>query len=228
MTAALKDCLGIVASYAFVCALIAVSTLLVRRGALKPAEARKVIHIGVSHWWLLAMFMIDDPWVASIGPFSFIFINALALRFRLLPVMDRDAGARNWGTVYFPISILVLVNLCWRQVLPLWVGAIAVLVLGWGDGCAALVGGRVRGPGMRIWRARKTLEGSAAMLAASFAVILVLTLLFNPRFSGLLSAAGAAILVAAAVTVVELVTPLGIDNLTIPLACAALYQGFFA
>jgi phytol kinase len=221
------NALGIAASYAFVFGLIAGASSLVSRGTLTPVVARKVIHIGVSHWWLIAMLMIDDPWVASAGPFSFIIINALALRFRFLPVMDREADARNWGTVYFPFSLLVLVNLCWRQVMPLWVGAIAVLVLGWGDGLAAVIGDRSRGPRMRIWGGRKTLAGSAAMLAASFAVTLLLTLLFNPRFPALLPAAGLSLAVAACATVVELLTPIGIDNISIPFACAALYRGLF-
>jgi phytol kinase len=222
------DVLGIVASYVFVLSVLAVSAGLVRRNVMTALSARKVIHIGVSHWWLLAMATIDDPWVASVGPFTFIFINALALRFRFLPAMDRDADARNLGTVYFPFSLLVLVNLCWRHVVPVWVGATAVLVLGWGDGLAALVGGRSRGPGLQIWGGRKTLAGSAAMLGASFVVVLVLTLVFNPRFPTMTAAAGVAAVVAAGVTLVEAVTPLGIDNLTIPIACVALYEGLFA
>ena len=222
------DVLGIVASYVFVLAVLAMSTVLLRGNVLTRLSARKVVHICVAHWWLLAMVMIDDPWVASVGPFTFIFVNALALRFRFLPVMDREADARNWGTVYFPFSLLILVNLCWRHVVPTWVGAIAVLVLGWGDGLAALVGGRSRGPGLQIWGGRKTLAGSTAMLAASFVVVLVLTLLFNPRFPTMSAAAGVAAVVAAAVTLVEALTPLGIDNLTIPTACVALYLGLFA
>jgi phytol kinase len=228
MPSALLNGLGIAASYAFVSAVIAATTLLVRREVLTPLAARKVIHISVAHWWLLAMAMIDDPWVASVGPLSFIFINALALRFRFLPVMDREGEERNLGTVYFPFSLLVLVNLCWRQVIPVWVGAIAVLVLGWGDGLAALVGGRSRARGFRIWGGRKTPAGSAAMLAASFVVVLILTLAFNPRFPTLLPAVGVSIAVAAGATLVEALTPLGIDNITIPIACVALYQGLFA
>ena len=91
--------------------------------------------------------------MASAGPASFIVINALALRFRLLPAMDEGADRRNLGTVYFPISLLVLVNLCWRGVMPVWVGGVAVLVLGWGDGLAALVGEGNGAPGISIWGA---------------------------------------------------------------------------
>jgi phytol kinase len=224
MPAALRDALGVLLSYVFVFGAIGIATLLMRRGSLSASVTRKVIHISVSHWWLIAMFMIDDPWVASIGPASFIVINALALRFKLLPAMGKGASTRNWGTVYFPVSLLVLVNLCWRGVLPLWVGAIASLVLGWGDGLAALVGERSSRGGLPQ---RKSVAGTAAMFAASFIVVLVLTLVFNQRFGTPLRALGAAAATAAAATVVELVTPLGIDNITVPLATAALYAGCF-
>jgi phytol kinase len=227
MPGAVKAALGIAASYAFVFGVIGIATLFLRKGVLPPSAARKVIHIGVAHWWLIAMATMDDPWVASVGPASFIVMNTLAIRFRLLPAMDQGADARNWGTVYFPISLLALVNLCWRGVMPVWVGGLAVLVLGWGDGLAALVGEGNGGRGMRLWGGRKSAAGTAVMFGASFAVTLTFTLIFNRRFGALLPAAGVAAAVAAAASVVELFTPLGINNITVPLLTAAFYAGAF-
>jgi phytol kinase len=223
----MMNALGLAASYVFVFGFIGAATLLMRRDALRAATARKVIHIGVAHWWLIAMAMMSDPWVASVGPASFIVINALALRFKLLPAMDEGADRRNLGTVYFPMALLVLVNLCWRGVMPPWVGGIAVLVLGWGDGLAALVGEANGAPGARIWGGRKSAAGTILMFAASFSVTLVFTLLFNARYAALVPAVGVSTIVAAAATLVELFTPFGIDNLTVPLAVAALYAGVF-
>jgi phytol kinase len=227
MSPAALDALGLVASYAFVFGFIGMATFLMRRHILRASAARKVIHIGVAHWWLIALATMSDPWVASVGPASFIAINALALRFRLLPAMDEGADRRNLGTVYFPISLLVLVNLCWRGVMPPWVGGIAVLVLGWGDGLAALVGEGNGAPGVRIWGGRKSAAGTLLMFSASFAVTLIFTLIFNGRYGALLPAIGVSTVIATAATFVELFTPLGIDNLTVPLAVAALYAGVF-
>ena len=227
MSAALRDAVGIAASYVFVFGFIGIATILMRRGVFAPAVTRKVIHIGVAHWWLIAMALMDDPWVASVGPASFIVINALAIRFRFLPAMDEGAQARNWGTVYFPVSLLVLVNLCWRAVLPAWIGGLAVLVLGWGDGLAAIVGDRrtIR----RLWPgSKKSIAGTAVMFGVSLAVTLVFTLVFNPRFSAPGTALGVSALTALAATVVEVVTPLGIDNITVPLATALVYAGLFS
>jgi phytol kinase len=221
------DALGLAASYVFVFGFIGLATLLMQRKLLRATAARKIIHIGVSHWWLIAMATMNDPWVASVGPASFIAINALALRLRLLPAMDEGADQRNLGTVYFPISLLALVNLCWRGVMPVWVGGIAVLVLGWGDGLAALVGEGNGAPGVRIWGGRKSAAGTILMFSASFAIVLVFTLVFNTRNGAFLPAVGVSTIIAAAATAVELFTPLGLDNLTVPLAVAALYAGVF-
>jgi phytol kinase len=227
MSPVLLDAIGIVVSYVFVFGLIGIATLLMKRGRLAPSMTRKIIHIGVAHWWLIAMATMNDPWVASVGPASFIIINAAALRLRLLPAMDEGAGSRNWGTVYFPISLLILVNVCWRGIAPPWVGGIAILVLGWGDGLAAVFGEMSTARGMRVWGGRKSVAGTAVMFGASFLVTIVFTMAFNARYSSPLPAAGVAALTAAAATAVELLTPLGVDNITVPLAVAALYAGVF-
>jgi dolichol kinase len=65
------------------------------------------------------------------------------------------------------------------------------------------------------------------MFAASFIVTLAFTLIFNSRHGALLPAIGVSSVIATAATVVELFTPFGIDNLTVPLAAAALYAGVF-
>ena len=250
MPAALKDILGIVASYVFVFGFIGIATILMRRGVLAPSVTRKVIHIGVAHWWLIAMALMDDPWVASVGPASFIVINALAIRFVFCRPWTRGRMRATGEPYTFPVSLLVLVNLCWRGVIPVWVGGLAVLVLGWGDGLAAIVGERrgkalrrdeIRGaPRRKIhgvprrgridgipWRG-KTVAGTAAMFGASFAVSLCFTLVFNSRFGAPAAALAVSALTAAAATIVEVLTPLGIDNITVPLATALLYGGVFA
>lgn len=173
------------------------------------------------------MALFEDPWIASIGPASFIAINALDARLRLLPALSGGVDVRNLGTIWFPVSLLVLVNLCWRGLMPPWVGGIGVLVMGWGDGLAAVVGDAAPGPGVRIWAGRKTFAGSAAMFVASFAVVLVFTLLFNPRPAGLLPAVGVSAATAAAATAVEALTPLGLDNITVPLVTSVFYAGVF-
>jgi phytol kinase len=224
----MRNLTGLLVSYAYVFGLMGLATLLMRRRVLPAQSARKLIHIGAAHWWLIAMLTMDSPLIASIGPASFIIINALTIRLRLLPAMDAAAGKGNLGTVWFPVSLLVLVNLCWRGVMPTWVGGIGVLIMGWGDGLASVVGERAGRGEIRIWGGRKSIAGTAVMFGASLAVTLAFRLAAGgPAARHFPPSLGAAACTAALATAVEVLTPLGIDNLTVPLAASLFYFGVF-
>ncbi|MDX9959540.1 MAG: hypothetical protein RBT68_13955, partial [Spirochaetia bacterium] len=70
---------GLAASYAGIFSAITVAGILLRRGLVTPASSRKLVHITVSHWWLLMMATMDLFWVAVIGPVSFIILNLISL-----------------------------------------------------------------------------------------------------------------------------------------------------
>lgn len=202
--------LGIVVSFGFVFAWIGIAQALLRRGRLSPGVTRKVIHIGVAHWWLLAMVFFDQWEYAIVGPVAFIFINLASYLLRLFPAMEHEERRRNLGTVYFPMALLVCVLATWAGPVPVWMGGAGILVLGWGDGLASLVG-EARGSRRRLFGGSKTLAGSLTMLVASAVVVYAFMLAAGePRP---LVALGTAL----AASVVELVTPFGLDNLTVPL-----------
>jgi phytol kinase len=214
--------IGVVVSFAFVFALIGTATLLRSRSVVDAGLARKIIHVGVSHWWIIAMAMIDDPLIASIGPATFIVVNYLSLRLRLFPAMDEAGAGNKWGTVYFPISLLILTLICFSGRMPLYVGGIAMLVLGYGDGLAALVGERAPAlVKLQVFGGSKSLSGSLAMLAASTVVAAVFLALFHPAAGNPVFVVGAAFAIAALASVTEVLTPLGLDNLSVPLVTAA-------
>ncbi|MDA3950820.1 MAG: hypothetical protein PF508_16560, partial [Spirochaeta sp.] len=63
---------GLALSYLFIFTVIGAAQVLLRRKIVGPAVTRKIVHIGVAHWWLIAMLTITDLAVALIGPVSFI------------------------------------------------------------------------------------------------------------------------------------------------------------
>lgn len=214
--------IGVVVSFAFVFALIGIATLLRSRNVVDASLARKIIHIGVSHWWLIAMAMMDHPLIAAIGPATFIAVNYLSLRLDLFPAMEEAGAGNKWGTVYFPISLLILTLICFSGAMPLYVGGIAILVLGYGDGLAALVGERAPAlVKLRVFGGSKSLSGSLAMLAASTVVAAAFLSLFHPDAGNVPFVLGAAVAIAVVATVTEALTPLGLDNLSVPLVTAA-------
>ena len=222
---------GLAASVLFVFGVIGAANACMKGGIFVAATARKAIHIALAHWWLIAMALFDDPWAASAGPAASLLAAAVIPGMRILPPGSSSLGRRqrrDTGTMLYSASLLVLVNVCWRGVLPVWVGAIGVLIMGWGDGLAGLIGARPGAAGVRIWGQRKTVRGTVVMFLASFAVTLILTLLFNHRASGAVPAAVISVSTAAAATGLELFTPLGLDNLTVSVGTAFLYAGAFA
>ncbi len=209
---------GILVSFAYVFGFIAVAQFLLRAGKLSPSVTRKIVHIGVAHWWILAMVFFDRWQFAIVGPAAFIVINLVSFVVRLFPAMEHEERSRNLGTVYFPIALLICVLLTWGGPLPIWMGGLAILVLGWGDGLASLVGEAQRTGRIVVFGNPKSIAGSGAMFAASAVVALVFMVLFAAPASGLLGSTVLTVLsVALVATLAELVTPFGLDNLTVPI-----------
>ncbi len=211
---------GILVSFSYVFGFIGIAQILLRAERLSPSVTRKIVHIGVAHWWILAMIFFDRWHFAVVGPAAFIVINLASYLLRLFPAMEHEERGRNLGTVYFPVALLICVLLTWGGPIPIWMGGLAMLVLGWGDGLASLVGEIQKNGRIRVFGNSKSIAGSCAMFAASAVVALVFTLLFAAPSSGLLlgSTVVTVLAVALVATVVELVTPLGLDNLTVPIA----------
>ena len=218
---------GVIVSFAFVFGILGIAGQLLKRELVSSGVSRKIVHIGVAHWWLLAMYFFDEWPFAVAVPAVFVAINLASYLFRLLPAMEHEVRSRNLGTVYFPISLVVLALWCWYGSMPAWVGGMGILILGYGDGFAALFGENFGKRSVSVFGNSKSLVGTVAMFVASLAVVFVFVMIWGPT-----SQRGAVFLsvvvTAAVATVIEFFTPFGIDNLTIPIVSAGLYLVVFA
>jgi len=213
-----KNVTGFILSYVLVFVVIAVATLLIRLKLISGDTARKLVHIGVSNWWILAMCFFDNPWYPCAGALSFIIINYISYRKHLFTAMEAAQHRDNLGTVYFPVSLLVLSYACFSGIMPLHAGAAGVLIMGYGDGFAALAGTHLGRHEYRIFGNIKSIEGSAVMFAVSFLVVYIIMSLYHPE-SRLAASAAIAALAAA----VEGFTPYGLDNITVPIISSFCY-----
>lgn len=186
---------GLAISYGFIFAVIGVAQALLHSGMLGAATTRKVVHIGVAHWWVIAMLFIDDLLVALIGPVSFILINWYSYRTHVFAAMEHSEPRKNLGTVYFPVALTALVALTWSGIFPRWYGLVAILVLGWGDGSASLVGERIarfsRKGRFVVPGGTKSVAGTAAMFLVSGAAAAVVIWLFSGPLAEAAVAGGA-------------------------------------
>ena len=209
---------GIIVSFIFVALIIGASSLLRSCGVISGEGSRKLIHIGVCNWWLIAMMFFNKPIYAAFVPAVFIAVNYLSYKKQLIKAMERNSGTKDLGTVYYAISLFILALITFREGGKPFVGALGILVMGYGDGLAALVGEKLGKRPFGPERNHKTLEGTLAMFLASFLVIFIVVSAyssFNPFIIGFVLAVYA--------TIAELYTPNGFDNLTVPLGTSILY-----
>jgi dolichol kinase len=102
--------------------------------------------------------------------------------------------------------------------------AMGILAMSYGDGLASLIGIKYGKRKYCVFKDTKSYVGSIAMFICTF-LFLVIALLFyavpvTPRVTAyLLCMAGVA-------TVVESVTPLGLDNISVPFVVALMYWFF--
>lgn len=212
----MTDLVYVAISFGFVFFVIMVSTVLQNRKILDDEGARKFVHIGVSHWWFF-VFLFENIGFAIIAPIAFILLNYLSYRQNIFKAIERS-GKGNLGTVYFPISLLLLVIftfLVGEAKTYQYLGALAMLILGYGDGLAAVIGKKF---GKTILIKGKSVEGSLVMFLASAFVTAFVLIIYTPSIAlpGLFLA-----LIPFIATVIEMFTPKGFDNLTVPLGVLA-------
>ncbi len=225
-----QDWIGLGLSYAYASGLLVFAEV-VRRWRGYPQDfTRKLVHIGAG-MWVFGVLALFDTWQIGVIPFAtFIGINYILWRYKLLESMD--APDSSPGTVYFALSITILFLLLWRKGQPGDLGHIAAagaMAMTWGDALAALVGRRLGRRRYTVLGSTRSWEGSATMFAVSLLAIWPTLLLVpgsplaptaEPLSAG--AAFTAALLGAAAAAGSEAASPAGTDNLSVPLIAAGV------
>mgnify|MGYP005776381107 CR=1 FL=1 len=121
---------------------------------------RKIIHMGMAGWWFIRLQYLDSK-VLWLGPAFFIIIN-----FVLSQKMECEKGI-----VYFPLSLTGLTLLSMMSDTYVFPATAAVMVLGYADPIAALVG-RKRQLKQNL-RYEKSLLGSMAFEGVAFIILLI-------------------------------------------------------
>lgn len=211
-----QNIIALILSYVYVFTILILGQLLARfffHGS--NYVTRKFVHIGVGMWVFPTVVLFTTWQWAIIPPLTFIVLNYVSYRREVFTAME-SADKSNLGTVYFPISLSLIIAAFWAK--PEVVAA-GMMPMVWGDSLAAIVGHKWGSHPITFGRAEKTWEGSAVMLAASFVAVLLALLAFGVTGG---TAVLAALIVAVVATVVELLTPFGMDNLAVPLVSAVV------
>ena len=173
---------------------------------------RKFIHIAVGMWAYGTVLLFEQRAWAIVPPLAFVAINALSYWRGTFKAMETGEKGQL-GTIYFPLSFAAIIWLLWGR--PHLVVA-SLMPMTWGDALAAVVGQRIGQRRYVVGRCTRSLEGSVGMFLLSWAATLVALLLLAPATLEPMATVGVAATTALLATVVEAVSPWGIDNLTVP------------
>ena len=218
-----SNIVGLVASFVFLGLVIVFALVLGKKTTISSETMRKIIHIGVSNWWFLEISFFTSLSYALVGPIFFIISNTLFTFLDWGRFVGMNDKKRNYGLIYFPLTLLLFVILQYQGVLPTIACTIGVLVMGYGDGFAALIGRKWGKRKLNIPSGGKTWLGTLVMFLVSFLITFVVLMITSLSLG---VAFGVALLVAVGSAFVEAITPLGLDNLTVPLLAAFLVGVF--
>ena len=213
----MNNIFGLVVSIVYIGVVIASAKVFEKAG---KEASRKFIHIMLANWWIIAMIFFEDPIVASILPALFIVINYLSYKKGIISVMEREEGEENkesLGTVFYAISLCILTFLTFGPLNNPLIGLCGILVMGYGDGFAAVIGQAIKSKEFVIKDNKKSLAGSLTM----FLITLMIVVGFFV-YSGTTYIAIKSILIACIMTVVEAVSIKGTDNISVTLLTSLL------
>ena len=213
----MQTLIGIIVSNVFVLTCIGLSTLFEKKKWMSGEGTRKFVHIAVSNWWFIAMFYFDTAVAAAIVPVMFVIVNYYSYKKQLFTSIERGEGVKDLGTVYYAISLVIL---------SLWtfgidrpeIGGIGILIMGDADGFAAVIGKKF---GKTPLVNGKSLEGTLTAVIMSTVVVMGFNTFFGLGLSGV-----SIIIIAISATLFELFTPLGLDNLTVPIGSSLIAYAF--
>lgn len=224
MTRMNSNIVGLLISFPFLALVIAVGILLKHRFSISSESMRKFVHIGVSNWWFIEVNFFTSLGYALIGPIFFIIANSLFTFLGWGKALGMDDRKRNYGLIYFPITLLILVVMQYQGIVSSLACSIGVLIMGYGDGLAGLFGAKWGKKKLPIAFADKSYLGTLVMAAVSFAVTFIGLGAYSTL--GLGSVFGISLMIALVSALTEAVTPLGLDNITVPLLATFLLGVF--
>ena len=211
----MNNILGVIISFVYIGALMVASKYFEK---FDKEASRKFIHILLGNWWLIAMAFFDNIVAALIPPIAFVIINYISYKGNVIKVMERDEENKDGlGTVYFALSLVVLVILSYGVKNNPLVGLVGFFIMTYGDGFAAIGGKAIESKKYTVLGSTKSLAGSLIM----FVISLVVTLSVF-AYSDVSLFALKAIVISIIATILEAISAKGTDNITVPVISSLL------
>ena len=171
--------------------------------------SRKIVHILTGFSWFIYDLLFGCSIHQIIICFTFVIVSYVSNKFKLIKSIEIE-GEENYGTVYYSISLFVLMTLSYF--VPKYYGFVgfSVIALSIGDGVATIFGKYVKS--RKIYQ-EKTLIGFISCIVFSFIALLLYNAFYSSYFVFV-----DILLLSIIVGIFEEQTH-GLDNITVPFSC---------
>ncbi|WP_288260785.1 diacylglycerol/polyprenol kinase family protein [uncultured Prochlorococcus sp.] len=180
---------------------------------------RKIIHIGIGPSIPLAQFLKIDQNSALIFTGIVSLIVLINYTYKLFPTIE-DVERKSYGTIFYCISLFVLIYLFWDK--DPYALIIGFFVMTFGDGFAGLIGKSFNSKTWIVFKQKKSLFGTLTMFLTS--LVVVCSIGYSQQNSLKLNY----FTIAFFATLLEQFSVLGIDNFIVPISSALLFHFFIA
>lgn len=211
----MSELTGLGIGFLYIIVIIVISVYLSK---LPHEMNRTFAHIMVSNWWIIASLTMSSYWIVISTPVFFLIFNILNTLFNWIPSLNTKNRYKNFGTIYYAASVLLLVQLYFFDPTIRIAGGLGILVMGYGDGFAAVIGQLFGKMHFTIFKGHKTLEGSLTMFVVSALVVCGYLYYTTPIISWTM-----VLVIPIVATLIEAISPYGLDNLFVPLISALIY-----
>lgn len=188
-----------------------------------PNVTRKMVHIITGFFVASTPFLFDSNIPIIVISSVFTVITFISVKYGFLPGLN-SVGRQSYGTVFYPISLIILLIFLWANY-P-FIIVLAMLVLAIADPVAAIVGERLTNAHrFRLAYDEKSLEGSLLMFLTTSGIIFLglktgTNLFIETVRLTTLQCFWTAFIVGIIATVCEAMSSYGSDNLSVPLGVA--------
>ena len=215
-----NDWIGFAFYFVAILALVFVSGILLEKFKVSGQITRQFVHAGVGLLVLTSPFTIHSPLQPSLLAGIFIVLNLVnILKGGMKGIHSTERF--SLGTVFFPLSFLILILLYWDKAYILIVG-MAIMTIS--DPLASILGTRLSRDKFFVpWKDKKSVTGLFTIFISATVIVLVITTWIKPDFS-LTRLIILSVTVGIVATAAESISFAGSDNLSLPLLSALMYD----